>query len=250
MKFYKTIAVIVAMVLLLGVVRGGRANNLRISSPPLVSPEFSGDSSEGRYEAMYFGFENIDGYGFQGVWRRAYADNFALTPHAGLFYMSGDQKYELAGSTAEHELDYYSFASVGLTGEFQYRLTSAVNLILFAGPRGHYGRSEDKLTHQGTVSEQTNTDVGYGGEIGLQCGISLPGFYLTPFISYDRLDVDSSSTAEDVVDESLTFENQIIGIDVLHRETGWTLSGLVGKRDVEDAEDLDDLIIFKIGRSF
>lgn len=228
------------------------ASGLKISPPPLLSTRFSSGDIDGRYEASYITFENINGYGIQRTRRKAHSDLLAITSNIGFFYLSGDQEYENPddGGTVEHDIDYYFFLPLGISGELQYEISEPVNLILFAGPRFHYGRSEDETLYGGTLTSSTNNDYGLGGEIGIQLGIKVGRFTVTPFASFDSIRVKSTSSDDDTEDQYFTFDSQTLGIDILDSKNGLTLSALVGSPDYDEADELEDLTIIKIGIPF
>ncbi len=228
------------------------ASGLKISPPPLLSTHFSSGDIDGRYEASYITFENINGYGIQRTRRKAHSDLLAITSNIGFFYLSGDQKYENPddGKTVEHDIDYYFFLPLGISGELQYKISEPVNLIIFGGPRFHYGHSEDETLYGGTLTSSTNNDYGLGGEIGIQLGIKVGRFMVTPFASFDSIRIKSTSSDDDTEDQYFTFDSQTVGIDILDKKNGLTLSALVGTPEHDDNDELDDFTIIKLGWMF
>ncbi|MGM0381541.1 MAG: hypothetical protein ACQEP7_06100 [bacterium] len=247
MKFTKIFSVVILIL-----VAGGQpaAANFKITSPPLLSSSFSEGDVDGRHEFIYINYDNVKGYGFERTRREAHSDQLAVTGNYGLYYLDGEQTYEQDGSPVEHEIDYYFFIPAGVNLEYQRRLASSVNFILFGGPRLHFGRSKDSSTHEGETSSGLQTDYGLGGEVGALLGISTGNLYITPFVSFDKIRVESTSSAADVDDQSFDFENRTVGLDILHRGYGVTLSALVGTPEDEEAEEMDDFTIFKLGWTF
>lgn len=224
-------SLVLAVVCMLGILTAGAAfaaqqSNFSVAPPPIASPYFEAGKGEGKFRFTYLTISgqgmDLTGGGFDFVGRSAFSETFAGDIAVGFLLLNAD----LAGAGTMTLMNIPFSANL----EVQAYKGDVVSTILFAGPAMIMTPGSFEMTVMGQTSTYTIFNFLYGAQAGVQLGVKMGDFTLSPFAMAQNLRGTSSISDDqgNSVDTDIpAYTTTSYGADLIYTPWGLTLSSVL-----------------------
>lgn len=242
LAFWLLAAVSIIAILAAGTPAVAQQSNFSVAPPPIASPYFEAGKGEGKFRFTYLTIsgESMDlkGGGFDFVGRSAFSEHFAGDIAFGFLFLTADIADPTGGEGTMNLVN----IPFSMNLEFQPYNGDILSAIVFAGPAMIMTPGSMEMTTTVMGNSYTSTmsifNFLYGAQAGLQLGVKLGDFTLSPFAMAQSLQGTSSITD----DQGNTTNTDIpaytttsYGADLIYTPWGLTLSSVL-----QEAKKSDD----------
>ncbi|MDH4162023.1 MAG: hypothetical protein OEW15_04960 [Nitrospirota bacterium] len=217
--------------------------NFSVAPPPIASPYFEAGKGEGKFRFTYLTIEgqgmDMKGGGIDFVGRTAFSEHFAGDIAFGFLFMNAEFKSTdplTTGSDATMTLMNMPFSA---NLEVQPYKGDILSTIIFLGPAMIMTPGSMETTIMGQTYSSTLFGFYYGAQAGLQLGVKLGDFNLSPFAMAQSMQGTMTITDS----QGNSFETDVpaytttsYGADLIYTPWGLTLSSVLQEAKKTDEQ--------------
>lgn len=229
-------AVCMLIVGLTGVASAAQQSNFSVAPPPIASPYFEAGKGEGKFRFTYLTISgqgmDLTGGGFDFVGRSAFSDKLAGDVAAGMLIIGAD----LAGGGTMTLVN----IPISLNLELQAYKGDVMSAIVFAGPAMIMTPGSMEMKVGTTTMTASIFNFLYGAQAGLQLGVKLGDFTLSPFAMAQSLQGTSTVTitvsgqSQSTTTDIPAYTTTSYGADLMYTPWGLTLSSVLQEANKAD----------------